>query len=672
MRMNGFKAVICVAALFSVLLVPTPGLAAPDGAIGLSQKADQSKPVTTEAPGRDFGRYERVSYVWPHEAGPHYGTVASRRDLEARAMVRTMVGDFDMSRGGFAALPERLRTSNKLGQLGAQYFLVQLHEDAVNDVAQELIGRISDNGGAIVGKLPVNTYLTRLTPSAFSAVQDTVGITAVEPYHPGLKLSPTIGRTPLADPLKAASEVVSVELKLFPQESAELVAASVAELGANVINVHSGAVYVDVHQSKLADLAGLEPVQAVFEALPIRPYAEETSTAVQVGGYDRLSTDRTEALGVIPSNTTPYTDAGIDGGGGSTGNALVMMMLDSGIQLDAADMSDTRTTAGVAGPAHRKVVRYQSTDQFGGNGDTLGCDDPGSGGLTHGHTVAAVTLGNAAFNDGQPEITVEDPDNPGNFFRVVGVAPGAKVSVFDAQDTPAVASCGDPLLGTFFVGDLWAAGAPEGSLEFALSNDDTRIANFSWGSDTNSYTANAADVDNFILENPEAMVFISAGNNSQDADNNDVPDAGTLGTPATTKNGIAMGAGDSIDPTGDARNIQQRANFSSVGPAGAFNRIAPLLLAPGDDLTARFGIDESYHCRSNDNDSTGDVECDLGLGSSGTSFSSPAAAGAGLLVLDYLQQGFYPDGTAGQPVERRRPDRRRERRGLGCVSSRPR
>ena len=44
------------------------------------------------------------------------------------------------------------------------------------------------------------------------------------------------------------------------------------------------------------------------------------------------------------------------------------MVLDSGFQLDAGDLSDTKVDGGTPGFAHRKIRTHEATDQFGGQG----------------------------------------------------------------------------------------------------------------------------------------------------------------------------------------------------------------------------------------------------------------------------------------------------------------
>ena len=229
------------------------------------------------------------------------------------------------------------------------------------------------------------------------------------------------------------------------------------------------------------------------------------------------------------------------------------------------------------------------------------------------------------------------------------MAPGAKLVAFDGQQTPPAVSCADPLQDTISPGDLYTSPSG-GSLGDSYTNQGARIFNFSWGADSNSYTTNAQDVDDFLFDKKNAMVFISAGNSSDDANADGIPDSETLGTPATTKNGLAIGASRVGNDLGEGGQPRDRAAFSSVGPAASSFRVAPQLMAPGDENGGGdMGLASEYGCRSNDNDQSDPVECDIGPGVEGTSFASPAAAGAALLVRDYFAQGFYPDGTSANP-----------------------
>jgi hypothetical protein len=576
--------------------------------------------------------YPRSNYLWPFEAGPVYGEVAESRRNEA-GVLHTAVGSFDLALG-WPTFPAALRGNVKFDRLPAQYFVLQVHPEAFADGTFDAIrSAIDASGGAIVQEMPVAAFVVRLSASGLAAVQGSPSVLTVEPYHPALKLSPTIGRIPLADPVKAISEQYSLEVQLFRGEDANAAAAAVQALGAAVTLVTSDTIYVEANRMQLASIAALEPVSMIHERVPVFLHGEETTTTMQTGNYN--------------AGAIPYTDAGVDGsGGGKAGtSAQILAVVDSGIQLDAGDLSDTRTSAGAAGAGHRKVLHYAATDAFGGNGDLLGCDASQSGGFTHGHTVSAGALGNGtdvplAYGDGW---TITDAG--GNPWKLDGVAPGAKLVAYDAQDTPASGlGCDDPGQGGIITGDLYSA--PSGGVLGDAYTRGAKVGNFSFGAtQSNTYGTDAIDVDQFLFDKKDAMVFISAGNSAQDTNQDGFPDASSVSTPATAKNASVIGASFSANPSGSGPNA--RAGFSSVGPVLG-GRIAPLLMAPGADAGG-LGEASEYNCRSLDNDQANPVECDEANGLSGTSFSSPAAAGAALVVRDYFAQGFYPDGTDTNP-----------------------
>jgi hypothetical protein len=547
-------------------------------------------------------------------------------------VLHTSVGSFKLAKAELL-LPDGLKSTNKLSRQAAQYFVVQFSPETAGSIP-EVTATIESLGGAVVAYMPVSAMVARLTAPGFEATRQHGSVLAVEPYQPAFKLEPTIGRTPLADPFKALSEVYDLDIRVFAGEDAQSVASKIAELGGSVSAVYPDTVRVELHRAKLAELAAIDAVEFINEHIPARPHGEETTTVVQTGRYNQ--------------GATPYHDAGVDGSGnGVTGTSpQVLMVLGTGIQLDAGDLSDSRTDGGAPSGTHRKVRVYQSTSAFGGTGDTLGCDAPQQGGVTHGHVVSATALGNATrIVDNAPSYgdSWYAFDQQGNRWNIDGVAPGAVLVAYDGQHSPINVSCVDPLQDTITPGDLYSGGA-SGSLGTSYTTYGARIVNFSWGADANIYGFLSTDIDQFLLDKDDALVFVSAGNTGADDDNNGFPDEGTLGTPATTKNGLAIGS--SRNATDPGAGPESRAFFSSMGPAvnATVNRIAPQLMAPGQDL-GTLGIGSEYACRSNDNDQLNPVLCDIAAGNPGTSFSSAAAAGAGLLVRDYFAQGFYPSAT---------------------------
>ena len=125
-----------------------------------------------------------------------------------------------------------------------------------------------------------------------------------------------------------------------------------------------------------------------------------------------------------------------------------------------------------------------------------------------------------------------------------------------------------------------------------------RIASNSWGAQNFTYDVSAEQVDNFIWNHPDMTILFAAGNAGVDANNDGVVDLGSLGTPATAKDVITVGASENLRPSisltwGDlgftstplssdliADNISGMAAFSSRGPAPD-GRIKPDIVAPG-------------------------------------------------------------------------------------------
>ncbi|HKQ61157.1 MAG TPA: hypothetical protein VJS92_07685, partial [Candidatus Polarisedimenticolaceae bacterium] len=104
--------------------------------------------------------FPRSIWVWPYARGPYYGDVEVTARREP-GVLRTRVGSFRL--GNDLPFPEQLRTTNKLGQLAAQYFVVQLNpEDAASGSAEQLRQVIESNGGAVLESIPVSAVIARL------------------------------------------------------------------------------------------------------------------------------------------------------------------------------------------------------------------------------------------------------------------------------------------------------------------------------------------------------------------------------------------------------------------------------------------------------------------------------------------------------------------------------
>eukprot|EP00984_Skeletonema_dohrnii_P009897 scaffold3809_cov91-Skeletonema_dohrnii-CCMP3373.AAC.4 len=129
------------------------------------------------------------------------------------------------------------------------------------------------------------------------------------------------------------------------------------------------------------------------------------------------------------------------------------------------------------------------------------------------------------------------------------------------------------------------------------------------------------------------FLFITSAGNAGDDGGLDVPK--TVGGPATSKNGIGVGAtvswGSSLPNRGYGPSFV--AKFSSRGPT-ADGRIKPDLMAPG------------YWMRSAGARPDEQEECDSDLVyKAGTSMATPVVSGTAAKIRQYFREGYYPSGT---------------------------
>jgi hypothetical protein len=266
-NLAGFKRLLMAVAIASLIMAPggavtaapkaKPAGAPTSGATPMSgvngvQQADEA----SSAPAPIL--YARPDVSWPYSSGPVYGTVEASRWSDS-GVLHTQVGSFDLTRGTLN-LPTELRARQEIDMDGYKYVVLQVRPEAfTNGSFDDLKRTIVENGGSIVGEMPVAAFLVRMTFGANNAVKDSPSVIAILPYEPAFKLSPQIGRVPLLDPIKAASSVYSLKIQLFPGESVDAVSASLAAIGGQVKGHYSDTPLGDGDRSKLGAIAGPNP-----------------------------------------------------------------------------------------------------------------------------------------------------------------------------------------------------------------------------------------------------------------------------------------------------------------------------------------------------------------------------------------------------------------------------
>jgi hypothetical protein len=267
---------------------------------------------------------------------------------------------------------------------------------------------------------------------------------------------------------------------------------------------------------------------------------------------------------------------------------------------------------------------------------------------SHGTHVAGSVLGNGDVSDG---IAGCDYDN-----SYAGIAPEATL-IFQALENNATEALSGipPDLNTLF-SQAKGAGA--------------EIHTNSWGSSVGgAYTSFSEDVDQFVWNNKDFLILFSAGNDGVDEDGDGVIDLRSMGSPATAKNCITVGASENNRPTGStptpgydipwatgswaidypavpistdhvSDDAAGMAAFSSRGPC-LDGRFKPDIVAPGTNIIS------TKSSMATDLWTTGGLSGGLEnyyIFSGGTSMSTPLTAGAATLVRE-----FYTDVGAITP-----------------------
>eukprot|EP00602_Paraphysomonas_sp_CaronLab_P004823 CAMPEP_0185022698 /NCGR_PEP_ID=MMETSP1103-20130426/5407_1 /TAXON_ID=36769 /ORGANISM="Paraphysomonas bandaiensis, Strain Caron Lab Isolate" /LENGTH=632 /DNA_ID=CAMNT_0027554897 /DNA_START=589 /DNA_END=2487 /DNA_ORIENTATION=- len=244
---------------------------------------------------------------------------------------------------------------------------------------------------------------------------------------------------------------------------------------------------------------------------------------------------------------------------------------------------------------HRKVIYY---DTFADNVDLNG----------HGTQVSSVAAGNCIDNAKTAQYN--------------GAAFAGKISFFDiGRDNK-----------------LMVPSNVNNQLLAEQYDNGARVLSFSWGTTSNEYTVDARNVDQFMWDNADALVLIAAGNDGDESD-----PSNTVGSPATAKNSVAVGAslnsakswaGISVDKNiAEHVNRNSVAGFSSRGPTSD-GRLKPDVCGVGSLV---FTATNLFPPSSETHSSRSRVQ--------GTSFSAPLLAGHAALVREYFLSGFYPTGS---------------------------
>lgn len=205
-----------------------------------------------------------------------------------------------------------------------------------------------------------------------------------------------------------------------------------------------------------------------------------------------------------------------------------------------------------------------------------------------------------------------------------------------------------------------------------------RLHNNSWGSAVaGQYTANAQSADQFMWDIKDMLILVSSGNEGVDSSSNGVISPRSVGSPATAKNVLTVGAAESKRPSGSGgysaytygelwskdypanpirddlvatafNTYQGMAAFSSRGPC-VDTRFKPDIVAPGTDIiSCRSSMPGASTGWGTGSGVLGNAASNYYVFNGGTSMSAPLTTGAAALMRQYLQEyrGFAAPSAA--------------------------
>jgi subtilase family protein/thrombospondin type 3 repeat protein len=665
-------------------------------------------------------RHPLTGYPRPEGLSP-LGTLRPVWDIpsaEKERMVETALGWVDpgsiaelrSKTPGLAGNPgRRLQDRGRRGELGVGLNAIQISAAALQGRSIDSIqSALQDMGVKIHEAMPHRGLLVEVPKDAIGALASADFLEAAMPYEAALRIDPMLGRTPMIERARAASmdlRIVVASLRGTDPKQALADLEKVAGTGkVKEFSTDGDSFETTVHHSKVAHIARLPWVRYVSERPEYMLQNVETPTVAMVGNIKEN----------LPFQK-PYHDVGVDGGGLNAsglpqgrrvndGTAAVppqiVAVTDNGLSYDSIQFSQTATqvttTPAPLGPAHRKVHYVQGVVESG-----FTCDGTLSGGTTHGNVVAGTIAGNGSELGARVSKHIYNIRPRVDNLEMDGVARSARILM---QDAGLVSVCTEAELferggnvnpgsltdrlnaaicpktpaasGLCSIAQQGGGGGEEVHLHvmpFGVPNFDNLLAN---STIDGLYTADASNIDTFLMNNRDYMVFAPVGNqgmfrtqyyfssfgselraaypvlfNGTETDNDpNFPSVLQVSPPATAKNLVSVGSHFQDVQTAFGINQEENpANFSSKGPATIDSlRTAPIIMGVGGDSTGFFFSPNTVSAavwKSKDNDNLEPVDAVLDDINFGSSFAAAEIAGVAALIRDYFAQGFYPTGT---------------------------
>ncbi|MBC7742466.1 MAG: S8 family serine peptidase [Bdellovibrionaceae bacterium] len=525
-------------------------------------------------------------------------------------MIQTLVGFLILSSTAFAGTELKLNSGTILTNANQVQRSQITSASTNNEWIVQFKNHVRESDKALLrahslkihSYLPEDAFLVRGPAAQALSLKQNQNIQAVLPFEAQMKLSPTLGA---ANALMAAVRE-TILVTLFSANDSQKVQSQIQKLGTDVVVQKAEGISIFVstlrgHFSEIAAVAGVENVQAYVEMVPM----QFSMNASDVGEQPKSPGDYTDLNGFETGTKVMNFDAAW--AAGFMGQEQIAGMADTG--LDSGDANNIHQDFKAS------VKSGYAVGMFGKSwADPMG----------HGTHVAGSVLGRGTASSGKLK---------GGAYAAYMVAQGMWSPILNNLSPPAS-------LTTMFD---------------QAYKDGARVHTNSWGAPANlgAYEKNAASVDEAMFAKQDLLVVFAAGNSGIDKNKDGRVDSGSVSTPATSKNALAVGASENLlavggiqklikdlrggewgaEPMGSSTvsdNINGMAMFSSRGPT-LDGRIKPDIVAPGTNIVSvrsqQPTAEPLWGAYNNDY-----------VYSGGTSMAAPLAAGAAVVTRQILIQ----------------------------------
>lgn len=383
---------------------------------------------------------------------------------------------------------------SRFAQQGSQkYYLVQF----TGPIQQAWKDAVSAEGGEILDYTPDFAFKVRMNPAIANRVQQLGFVSAVIPFQPHFKFGTD---------LRLEGETNVYLIRIERGSDFGLVRSLVARTGAVILGYEDDMMTVAANGSLVDAIAEVDDVASINNIYLNEKLSNSTAPARNDEARDIIGASAAQALGYNGSSQiAAVSDTGLGGG--------------------------TATTAHPDIPSSRVVAIHNWPGSAGGCFQSItndGAIDVDSGHGTH-------TAGSVLSDGGTGGIGL-------------GVAPAARL-VFQATENWATITNFCQIFGSWPPNGYFLTGLPSnlGDMYGQAYSAGARIHSNSWGAAlAGDYTVDSANTDTFVWNNRDMVITFSAGNSGVDANGNGVVDNDSIGSPATAKNVITVGASENV------------------------------------------------------------------------------------------------------------------------------